>query len=95
MSGCILGKLSLEIADPSDMIQSLLQLSFSDWQADIAHVLQEAIERADLLKSTNPEALAAFLLNSYQGALLRSKADRSSKPLDTFMSFAFHHLLKR
>ena len=95
VSGCILGKLSLEIADHSDMIQSLLQLSFSDWQADIARVLQEAIERGDLLKSTNPEALAAFLLNSYQGALLRSKADRSSKPLDTFMSFAFHHLLKR
>lgn len=94
-SGCLMGKLSLEIADHSDSIQSLLRLSFSSWQSSIAGVLREAMERDELPKSTNPEELAAFLLNSYEGALLRSKADRSSKPLATFMSFTFKRLLKR
>jgi TetR/AcrR family transcriptional regulator, transcriptional repressor for nem operon len=94
VSGCLLGTLSLEMADHSNSIQSLLRLSFSNWQAAIAGVLREAMERGDLARSTKPDELAAFLLNSYEGALVRSKADRSNKPLELFMSFAFKVLLK-
>ena len=95
VSGCLLGNLSLEIADHSDSIQSLLRSSFNQWQTAVAGVLREAMERGDLAKSTKPDDLAAFLLNSYEGALLRSKADRSNKPLELFMAFAFNVLLKR
>jgi TetR/AcrR family transcriptional repressor of nem operon len=94
VSGCLLGNLSLEIADRSDSIQSLLRLSFADWQAAIAGVLREAIERGDLARSTKADELAAFLLNSYEGALLRSKADRSNKPLEIFRFFALNVLLR-
>jgi len=94
ISGCMLGSLTLELADHSDSIRSLLRLSFANWQTAISGVLREAMERGDLPKSTRPEELAAFLLNSYEGALLRSKADRSNKPLENFMSFAFNVLLK-
>ena len=94
ISGCLIGNLSLEIADHSDSLQSSLHLSFSNWQTTIADTLQEAIARGDLAKSTKPQELAAFLLNSYEGALLRSKADRSSEPLENFMHFAFNVLLK-
>jgi TetR/AcrR family transcriptional regulator, transcriptional repressor for nem operon len=93
-SGCMIGNLSLEMADQSDSIQSLLHLSFTNWQTGIAGVLQEAIDRGDLAKSNQPQELASFLLNSYQGALLRSKADRSDNPLENFLHFAFNVLLK-
>jgi TetR/AcrR family transcriptional repressor of nem operon len=95
ISGCMLGNLSLEMADQSDSIQALLHLSFSNWQAAIAEILQEAVDGGDLAKSSKSQELASFLLNSYEGALLRSKADRSSKPLDVFLHFAFDVLLKR
>ena len=94
ISGCLIGNLSLELADHSDSIQSLLHQSFSNWQAGIAGILQEAIDRGDLAKSSKPQELASFLLNSYEGALLRSKADRSSKPLQNFLHFTFSVLLK-
>jgi TetR/AcrR family transcriptional regulator, transcriptional repressor for nem operon len=94
ISGCLLGNLSLEMADQSDLVQSVLHQSFSNWQTGIAGVLQEAIDRGDLAKSNKPQELASFLLNSYEGALLRSKADRSSKPLENFLHFAFSVLLK-
>jgi len=94
VSGCMMGNLSLEMADHSDSIQSSLRLSFSNWQGAIAEVLREAMERGDLSKANRPEELASFLLNSYEGALLRSKADRSNKPLETFLNFAFNVLLK-
>ena len=94
VSGCMLGNLSLEIADHSDSIQSLVRLSFSNWQTAIAGTLEEAMEQGGLAKANKPEDLAAFLLNSYEGALLRSKADRSNKPLENFLHFAFKVLLK-
>ena len=94
VSGCMMGNLSLEMADHSDSIQSSLRLSFSNWQGAIAEVLREAMERGDLSNANKPEELASFLLNSYEGALLRSKADRSNKPLETFLNFAFNVLLK-
>jgi TetR/AcrR family transcriptional repressor of nem operon len=94
ISGCMVGNLSLEMADHSDSIQSLLHQSFSRWQAGIAAILQEAMDRGDLAKSNKPQELASFLLNNYEGALLRSKADRSSKPLETFLNFTFNVLLK-
>ena len=83
------------MADHSEVIQSLLQSSFANWQEGIAGILKQAIERGDLAKSTRPEELAGFLLNSYEGAMLRSKADRSNKALDTFLYFAFNVLLKK
>jgi len=94
ISGCMVGNLSLEMADHSDSIQSLLHQSFSKWQTGIAGILQEAMDRGDLAKSNKPQELASFLLSSYEGALLRSKADRSSKPLETFLHFTFNVLLK-
>jgi TetR/AcrR family transcriptional repressor of nem operon len=94
ISGCLVGNLSLEMADHSDSIQAVLHQSFSSWQAGIAGILQEAIDRGDLAKSAKPQELAFFLLNSYEGALLRSKADRSSKALETFLYFTFNVLLK-
>jgi TetR/AcrR family transcriptional regulator, transcriptional repressor for nem operon len=94
ISGCLIGNLSLEMADHSDAIRSLLHQSFATWQSSIAGVLQEAIDRGDLARSHKPQELAAFLLNSYEGALLRSKADRSAKPLETFLYFAFNVLLR-
>ena len=94
ISGCLMGNLSLEMADHSDSIQSVLHQSFSSWQTGIAGILQEAIERGDLAKSNKPQELASFLLSSYEGALLRSKADRSGKPLENFLHFTFNVLLK-
>jgi TetR/AcrR family transcriptional regulator, transcriptional repressor for nem operon len=94
ISGCMMGNLSLEMADHSDSIQSLLHQSFTNWQAAVAAVLQEAIDRGDLARSAKPQELAGFLLNSYEGALLRSKADRSAKPLEAFLHFTFNVLLR-
>jgi TetR/AcrR family transcriptional repressor of nem operon len=94
ISGCLVGNLSLEMADHSDSIQSLLHQSFSTWQTGIAGILQEAMDRGDLAQTNKPRELASFLLNSYEGALLRSKADRSSKPLENFLHFTFNVLLK-
>lgn len=37
--------------------------------------------------------LAAFLLDAYEGAVLRARVERDSRPFDRFMKFAFTKLL--
>jgi TetR/AcrR family transcriptional repressor of nem operon len=93
IEGCLLGKLSLETAGASALLQGCISSNFTGWQAAIASVVQEAAEKGDLPSSTRPEALAGFLLNSWEGALLRSQADRSDKPLKDFLHYMFEELL--
>jgi TetR/AcrR family transcriptional regulator, transcriptional repressor for nem operon len=93
--GCILGNLSLEVAGVSPLLQGRLSSGFTHWQAAITAVLREAVERGDLPKSTRPEALAGFLLNSWEGALLRSQADKSDAPLRDFLHYMFEELLAK
>ncbi|WP_433984042.1 TetR family transcriptional regulator C-terminal domain-containing protein [Tunturiibacter empetritectus] len=95
ISGCLMGSLSLEVADHSPRMRSELQGVFAVWQKGIADVLREAIQRGDLAKSMQPDALAAFLLNSYEGSLIRMKAEKSDRPLENFLHFAFDVLLKK
>lgn len=92
--GCLMGNLSLEVANTSTLLQGRLSSSFVRWQTAVALVLREAVEKGDLPKSTRPEALAGFILNSWEGALLRSQADRSDVPLTHFLQYIFDELPK-
>lgn len=93
IQGCLMGSLSLEIANSSSLLQRSLSSKFTTWQAVITSVLSEAIEKGELPKSTRPEMLASFVLNSWEGALLRSQADRSDEPLKDFLHYIFEELL--
>jgi TetR/AcrR family transcriptional repressor of nem operon len=93
IQGCLIGSLSLEVARASPLLQGRLSSDFTRWQTVIASVLREAVEKDDLPKSTRSEALAGFLLNSWEGALLRSQADRSDTPLKDFLNYIFDEFL--
>ncbi len=93
ISGCLLGSLSLEVAASSPLLQGHIHSSFTHWQTAIASILREAIEKGDLPQSTKPDMLASFVLNSWEGALLRSEADRSDAPLKHFLHYVFEEML--
>ncbi len=80
--GCIMGNFSTELADTHPAFREVLQEEFDRHEAVIALCLQEAKERGDISKSANPEKLAAFILNSWHGALLRMKTTGNAKPLE-------------
>lgn len=91
--GCLLGSLSLEVAGSSLLLQGRLSSSFTHWQSAVASVLREAVANGELPKSAKPDSLAGFVLNSWEGALLRSQADKSDAPLKDFLHFVFEGLL--
>jgi TetR/AcrR family transcriptional repressor of nem operon len=93
VQGCLLGSLSLEIAGASPVLQKYIDLSFTRWQTAVAGLLREAIEKGELAKSVDADSLAGFVLNSWEGALLRSQASRSDGALKEFLHYIFEKLL--
>lgn len=81
--GCLAGSLSLEVSGVSPLLQGRLSAGFARWQSDVASVLREALDAGELAGGLKPEPLAGFILNSWEGALLRSQADKSDAPLKT------------
>jgi TetR/AcrR family transcriptional repressor of nem operon len=91
--GCLLGNFSLELSSQNESMRALLSDSFKSWTKAIETVLRDAVKHEELPAETHTAEMAAFLLNSWEGALVRSQADKSDKPLHTFIHFAFSTLL--
>ncbi len=91
--GCLLGNFSAELASQSPDIRQALAAALADWTRDIAAVLAEAQQAGEVSRDVPAGTLAAFLLNAWEGAVLRSRVDRSAAPLDAFMTIAFNKIL--
>ncbi|QMV19125.1 TetR family transcriptional regulator [Granulicella sp. 5B5] len=91
--GCMVGKFSLEAADHSTILRKHLSGSFNHWQHGLSAVLRQARDQKELPPDADPDSLAGFLINSWQGALLRSLAEKSDDPLKTFLHYTFDSLL--
>ena len=91
--GCLLGNFSAELADHSPLIRERLAALFASWTKDIGDAVRDAQEDGSVSNRTNAADLAAFLLDAYEGALLRARVEKSGAPLDRFTTIAFAHLL--
>ncbi|MEK6397757.1 MAG: TetR family transcriptional regulator C-terminal domain-containing protein [Terriglobus sp.] len=94
IAGCLLGNLSLEIAGQNTEIRDLLRQAFDGWQDTIASTIREAIAKGELPRTAKADELGALLVNNWEGAQVRAKAEQSDKPLELFMKFSFDVLLK-
>src|SRR3984885_6015059 len=93
--GCMMGRFSLEVAAANPQLRKQISATFAHWQHTLATVIQQAMAQEELPADTDPESLAGFLLNSWEGALLRSQADKSNAPLETFMHHVFDGLFAK
>jgi TetR/AcrR family transcriptional repressor of nem operon len=93
--GCMMGRFSLEIAAANPQLRKQISATFTHWQQTIATVIEQAVAQKELPADTDPQSLAGFLLNGWEGALLRSQAEASDSPLEVFMQIAFDQLLRK
>jgi TetR/AcrR family transcriptional regulator, transcriptional repressor for nem operon len=91
--GCLLGNFSAELADHSPLIRERLAALFTSWTKDIEGAVREGQEEGSVSNRTDPADLAAFLLDAYEGALLRARVQKSGAALDRFATIAFAHIL--
>jgi TetR/AcrR family transcriptional repressor of nem operon len=94
-SGCLVGSLSQEMANQSDAFRTRLEEIFGGIRDRYIEGLKQAEEAGEIVPGQDLRALAEFCLSSWQGAILRAKAARSTRPIRTFIDILFGSVLTR
>ena len=92
--GCLAGNLCQELAARSPEFQSALGGWFDELQTYFAGCIREAQAVGEIAPSEDADALAEFVYNGWQGALLRMKAAKQRRPLDQFRRLLFERVLR-
>lgn len=82
--GCLLGNLIGEIGDTSDLCQLSLREAVRRYRDKLQEGLARAQREGSFRKDLDAKDMADFLVNVWQGALLRMKIERSVRPLAQF-----------
>jgi TetR/AcrR family transcriptional repressor of nem operon len=82
--GCLIGNLALELAATNEAARGKLRQLFAHWTAGITARLTEARRAEAAPHDSEPEEVAAALIDAFEGAVLRAKVDRSRAALGRF-----------
>jgi TetR/AcrR family transcriptional repressor of nem operon len=93
--GCMVGNLSTEMSDQSSLIRERLAGILARWTRAIEDCVKQAQSDGSLRRDIEAKAIAAFMLNSWEGAVLRAKVDRNSVPFEQFELIVFTSLAAR
>ncbi len=93
--GCPIGNLTQEMSDLSPAMRERLQQALAGMTARWAALLRQAADKGEIAPGIDPDLMAGFLLDAWEGALMRMKVERSAKPLERFEQILFSGLLAR
>jgi len=92
-TGCLVGNLSQEMAAQSEAFRIRLEEIFGGIIDRYVEGLKVAEKAGEIAPGQDLRALAEFCLSSWQGAILRAKTARSTRPIRTFIDIVFESLL--
>jgi TetR/AcrR family transcriptional repressor of nem operon len=90
--GCLMGMLALEMAGSSEPLRASVTDAFRRWQARLAELLRQAQVAGELAPEQDPQPLAAMLIESWEGALMRARASRDLDALRNSLDLLFSRL---
>jgi TetR/AcrR family transcriptional regulator, transcriptional repressor for nem operon len=87
--GCLIGNFSSELSAQSREVRDRLAEIYAAWTRSIESCVREA-EKAGRVQPRLPAGtIAIFLVNAWEGAVLRSKVERDKSALDQFDRVVF------
>jgi TetR/AcrR family transcriptional repressor of nem operon len=92
-SGCLLGNFSAELPAQSPLIRENLGKLFATWTEDLERAIRDGQADGSIPARLAAGDLAAFLLDAFEGALLRARVERDKAPFERFMTIAFNQIL--
>jgi TetR/AcrR family transcriptional regulator, transcriptional repressor for nem operon len=93
LRGCMFGNLSLEVADHSDAMRESLKAHFRQWRDLIEACIVAAQKDGSIRNPAPASTLAEFTLNAWEGALLRSRTEKTGEALTVFQDMIFKGIL--
>jgi TetR/AcrR family transcriptional repressor of nem operon len=92
--GCLMGNFGLELADHEEHVRGRLSERFTEWALLFKACIAEGQAKGGIQNPVDAGVLADFVLNSWEGAILRMKVERSTGPLQTARDLIFSTILK-
>lgn len=91
--GCLLGNFGAELSNQSPAIRERVCAAFDDWRHALAQAVAEAQRAGEMPGDGDPDLLASFVIDAWEGAVLRSKVEQSRAPLNAFLDVVFSKIL--
>ncbi|MGP4694124.1 TetR family transcriptional regulator C-terminal domain-containing protein [Agrobacterium cavarae] len=88
-TGCLIGNFSIEMADHSPAIGAQLHKLLAKWTAALEACIRDGQEDGSIKADLDPSMMASFVLNSWQGAVLRARADKNGSSFAAFDAIMF------
>ena len=92
--GCMIGNMSVEMSDQSALMRDRLASIFEEWIQRLAMCVSAAQKDGGLRNDIDADTIANFLVNTWEGAVLRAKVDRNGKAQQIFEDLVLENLLK-
>jgi TetR/AcrR family transcriptional regulator, transcriptional repressor for nem operon len=91
--GCLIGNLSAELADQSRLVCDRLSAIYAGWTRSIETCVREARQAGEIRADCDAATLAAFMVNAWEGTMLRAKVDKDGASYRQFQDVVFGALL--
>ena len=94
VGGCFAGNMCQELADVNPTFRPAVDHAFARLQSYFTACIREAQQAGEVSAKADADELGFFVLNSWQGAVLRMKASGDNTPLRAFQQVIFQHVLR-
>ncbi|SDP11127.1 TetR/AcrR family transcriptional regulator [Actinacidiphila guanduensis] len=91
--GCLVGDLSVEVADSSEPVRAAAGRAFANWRDAIASAVGNAQQAGLVSRAVDADTLARFVLNAWEGTLIAARVERTARPYEAFFTLVFDTLL--
>jgi len=92
--GCLIGNMTAELSDHSPVISAELAAIYEGWSRRVGDCIRDAQACGEVSSGADPDMLATFALNAWEGAILRARIEKSDRPLRQFVEMIFTTLLR-
>jgi TetR/AcrR family transcriptional regulator, transcriptional repressor for nem operon len=91
--GCPIGNLSLEMGDINENFRLRLSEAFSLMEEKILDCLKDAQLAGEIDQFIDIKSTASFIINSWEGAIVRVKTEKSNIPMELLEEIIFKKIL--
>ena len=87
--GCLVGKFMAEVSDNTPQIRESLLSVLGLWGEQISSAIADGQNQGSIRKDLKATELAAFLIDAYEGAILRTRVEKNPRALRSFSKVVF------
>jgi TetR/AcrR family transcriptional repressor of nem operon len=87
--GCLVGKFMAEVSEETPEIRERLIEVLERWGEQLSSAISDGQHDGSIHTNLKPDDLAAFLVDSYEGAILRTRVEKDARALGSFTEIVF------